>query len=299
MTTATRFRASSKGPSAPTSGGPGELETPRQVLPQARRENFPVAFALLPPRARRELRAIYGYARLVDDAGDEARGDRTALLDWLEADVDRLFEGKPEHPLLGRLVPVVRRHSLPREPFLDLIEANRRDQSVSRYPTFDDLVGYCRLSANPVGRLVLGVMDAGTPERVAASDAVCTALQLAEHWQDVAEDYRRGRIYLPLEDMARFGVGESDLAAPPAGEALRRLLAFEVERARELLGAGVGLVRSLSGWRRLAIAGYVGGGRAALAAIEAAGYDALSGPPRPSRLAKLRGLNSVLAEARA
>jgi squalene synthase HpnC len=172
---------------------------------------------------------------------------------------------------------------IPAQPFLDLIEANRQDQVVSRYPSYGDLLAYCRLSANPVGRVVLHIFGAATPERQALSDQVCTALQLAEHWQDVAEDLRAGRIYLPLEDMDRFGCTEQDLAAPHAAPRVRALLAFEERGARDLLDAGARIVGTLRGAARVAVAGYVAGGRAALAAIAASGHDVLRATPRPAR----------------
>ncbi|HLI23793.1 MAG TPA: squalene/phytoene synthase family protein, partial [Acidimicrobiales bacterium] len=169
-------------------------------------------------------------------------------------------------------------------PLHDLIAANRMDQQVATYPTYGALLEYCRLSANPVGRLVLGVFGAATPERTALSDSVCSGLQLAEHWQDVAEDAAAGRVYIPVEDMERFGVAVSDLTGPtsgPGGARLRALLAFEATRARRLLDAGDTLVRSLGGWARVAVAGYVAGGRAALDALAAAGFDPRPGTPRP------------------
>jgi squalene synthase HpnC len=181
------------------------------------------------------------------------------------------------------LAPVVGVCAIPQQAFADLIRANRQDQVVSRYPRFSDLVGYCRLSANPVGRIVLHVFGAATPERMILSDRVCTALQLAEHWQDVAEDFRAGRIYLPAEDLERFGVAESDLAAATAGPQLRALMAFEVERARQLLDQGAPLVGNLRGSARVAVAGYVAGGRAALAAITNAGHDVLCATHKPRR----------------
>lgn len=276
--------------SGPSGGVPGRLE----VMPKARAENFTVASVLLPARQRRALLGIYGFARLVDDIGDEAAGDREAMLDWLEDDVGRMFSAEAIHPLLRRLARPVRELALPREPFLRLIAANRQDQKVARYESYDRLAAYCDLSANPVGELVLHVFGAATPGRVRRSDAVCTSLQLAEHWQDVGEDFRRGRIYLPLEDMSRFGVEERDLAASRPSEALESLLAFEVERARALLREGIELVRSLRGRARLAVAGYVGGGRAALDAIEASGYDVLVRAPKATRSARLVATARVL-----
>ena len=266
-------------------------------MAKAGRENFGVASLLLPRATRRHLLAIYRFARLVDDVGDEVGGDRLDLLDRLERDLERAYAGTPEHALLRRLAPTVRELELPREPFERLIEANRQDQRVSRYETYAELEAYCELSANPVGRLVLHVLGAATPERVDASDAVCTGLQLAEHWQDVGEDYRRGRVYLPREDMRRFGVEDEDLAAERVGEQLARLLAFEVERARRLLARGLPLVASLGGRARLLVAGYVSGGRAALDAIEKAGFEVLGSPPRATKPARAAALARVLREA--
>ena len=268
------------------------------ILARASRENFPVALRLLGRDVRAHLLAIYGFARLVDELGDSAPGDRSALLDRLEEDLDRAFAGKPEHPLLQALAPTVRSLDLPRAPFARLIEANRRDQVQERYATLADLVDYCRLSANPVGELVLHVYGAATPERIAYSDAVCTALQLVEHWQDVGEDFRSGRIYLPEEDLRRFGVREADLASAATSVALRRLLAFEVGRAQSLLDEGAPLVGSLQGRPRVAVAGYVGGGRAAIAALRHADFDVLAATPRASAALRLRAIGATLWRGR-
>jgi len=252
------------------------------VMAKAARENFPVASRLLPRDVRQHLLAIYGFARLVDDIGDEVDGDRRAQLDWLEAEVDRVYAATPSHPLMQRLVGTVRRFDIPPEPFRRLIAANRQDQEVSAYATFEDLVAYCALSANPVGHLVLFVLEAASPSRVALSDSVCTGLQLVEHWQDVAEDLARGRVYLPQEDLERFGCTREDLTAPRPGQGFRRLMALEVGRARSLLDRGAPLARDLGGRAGLAVAAFVAGGRSALEAIARAGYDVLSARPRPS-----------------
>ncbi|MFD9338370.1 squalene synthase HpnC [Streptomyces sp. NPDC060028] len=289
----------------------------RATLGKAASENFPVAPAFLPRAWREGLMAVYGYARLVDDIGDgdlapggrdavllgldpAAVDDRLAMLDALEADLHRVFngsggaDGPPRHPLLLALQPVVRAHALTPEPFLGLIEANRQDQRVARYETYGDLLGYCELSANPVGRLVLSLTGTSTPERIRRSDAVCTALQIAEHLQDVAEDLGRDRIYLPAEDMRRFHVTEADLGAPSAGASVRSLIAFETERARDLLNEGTPLVGSVHGRLRLLLAGFVGGGRAALRAVSAAGFDVLPGPPKPTKSGLFREVAAVL-----
>ncbi|TDC19523.1 squalene synthase HpnC [Streptomyces sp. 8K308] len=278
------------------------------VLAKSAHENFPVAPRFLPRAWRDDLMALYGYARLVDDIGDgdlppggadalllglppDLADDRPAMLDALEADLERAFAtarhgqggGPPRHPLVARLVPTVERAGLDPEPFRALIEANRVDQHTHRYTTFEELLGYCELSANPVGRMVLGVTGTATPERVRRSDAICTALQLIEHLQDVAEDLARGRIYLPADAMARFHVTEADLAAPSANASVRTLVAHLTDRARRLLDEGAPLVGSVRGRLRLVLAGFIGGGRAAARAIADAGYDVLAGPPKASK----------------
>jgi squalene synthase HpnC len=253
------------------------------IMPRAGGENFAVASALLGRETARHLLAIYGFARLVDQLGDAVAGDRLAHLDLLERELDAVYGGAPQHELMRTLQASVRACGFPRDPFDRLIEANRRDQRQPVYETFADLKDYCHLSADPVGELVLYVFGVATPERIALSDDVCTALQLVEHWQDVGEDARAGRIYLPAEERGRFGVTREHLLEAHAPPPLRELLAFEVARARALLDRGAPLVGTLRGRARLAVAGYVAGGRAALDAIERAGYDVLPGPPRGSK----------------
>jgi squalene synthase HpnC len=235
-----------------------------------RSENFPVALRILPARVRTRLREAYAMARRIDDAGDDpGRGplERLAALDALAAEVRDRYAGTPLEA-----------------PFLDLVEANRRDQVVTRYPTHADLRGYCRLSADPVGRVVLAAFGVDDAETTRLSDLVCTALQILEHCQDVAEDRRdRDRVYLPVEDLARFGVAESDLDADAASAGVRRLLAFEVDRAAALLDEGAPIVRRLRGWSRVAVSGYVAGGRATVDAIRRADHDVLRTTPRPRR----------------
>ena len=244
---------------------------------KAAQENFPVAARVLPARHRRHLLAVYAYARLVDDIGDEAPvADRATLLDEVEQDLDRLGAGSaPRLPVLRALAPTVTELSIPLEPFRRLIEANRQDQVVSRYATFDDLMAYCELSANPVGHIVLHVFGAATADRIGRSDRVCSALQIIEHCQDVGEDYARGRIYLPEEDLRRFGCAEADLKEPVTPTRLRGVIALETGRARRLLDEGAPLVSGLTGFARLAVAGYVAGGRATAAALERGRYDVL------------------------
>ena len=249
---------------------------PATVMAQARTENFPVASLILPRRVRSHLLAVYGFARLVDDVGDEAAGDRMALLDELEADLEQVWTGTPQNPLIQRLQPTVEACALPIDPFRGLIDANRRDQIVHRYETFDDLLGYCALSASTIGELVLRIFELATPERLELSDKICSALQLTEHWQDIAEDYANGRIYVPLEDMRRFDVAEDELGASAASQRVRELTAFEVERTRRLLSEGAPLARALPRRYGFAVAGFAAGGRSALKAIERADCDVLS-----------------------
>ena len=274
------------------------VPTAGAVMARAEGENFPVASRLLGRSVRTHLLAVYGFARLVDELGDSFAGDRLAALDWLEGDLDRAYRGEAEHPLSRRLQSTLRECDLPREPFVRLIEANRVDQRVSRYETWEQLRGYCRLSANPVGELVLGVFGQATPARVAHSDEICTALQLIEHCQDVAEDLARGRrVYLPAEDLARFGCTIADLSDRHAGGPLRDTLAFECSRAGELLARGAPLIGELRGVRtRLSVAAFVAGGRAALEAIVRADYDVLAGPPRAGAARRLLALARTLVE---
>jgi phytoene/squalene synthetase len=220
-------------PPAPAS----EMPSSESIMRQASEENFPVALWLLGPRMRRHFMAIYGFARLVDDIGDVVPGDRLALLDQVEQELDA-----PQHPVMHRLARTVRECELPRAPLLRLIEANRRDQVITSYESLDQLLDYCWYSASPVGELVLHVLGVATPERVALSDKICSALQVIEHLQDVEEDRRRGRVYIGAFDGATH--------------------------ARALLEEGAPLVRTLRGRGRLAVAGFLAGGRAALDALE-------------------------------
>ena len=193
-----------------------------------------------------------------------------------------------------RLQQALRERPLPRAPFERLIEANRVDQRVSRYRTWEELRGYCALSADPVGELVLCIFELATPARIELSNSICTALQLTEHCQDVAEDLAQGRIYMPLEDLERFGCTEADLAAEHAGAPLRALLAFEVARARGLLADGAPLLGQSRGTAKLALAAFVAGGHAALDAIERADFDVLAGTPRVSRTRHVLALAATL-----
>jgi squalene synthase HpnC len=260
---------------APTRGGLRERE---------RDENFPVVLRVLPKAVRTDLHAVYAVARTIDDLGDLAPGDRTAALHDFRADLHQIWRDRaPRRPVLRALAPTVRARGLTAEPFDRLIEANLIDQWVTRYDTFGDLLRYCRLSADPVGRLVLDIFDQSSPAAAELSDRVCQALQLLEHWQDVGEDRGMGRVYLPAEDLAAFGVRETDLDSPHANDALRELMAFETERAARLLESGAPLLAHLRGWARVAVLCYIAGGRAAVRALRRAGWDVLGCPARTRR----------------
>jgi squalene synthase HpnC len=269
---------------------------------------------------------VYGFARLADELGDAYEvppPDRLAALDWLEGELDRAYAGEAHHPLLRGLQATLAACNLPREPLVRLIEANRQDQRLRSYETWEQLQGYCELSANPVGELVLRAFGLATPERIALSDRVCTALQVVEHLQDVAEDVLHGRLYLPAEDLARFGCSHEQLiglvskagveedrcgvriGAPVHSEEpdaererLREAICFQTARARELLGAGVPLVRSVPGRPKLAVGAFVAGGRAAIDTIERADFDVLTPPARASRQRRTWAVVRVLVESR-
>jgi squalene synthase HpnC len=262
-------------------------------LRSAAGENFPVALRILPRTVRGHLYAVYAFARLVDDVGDDTVApvhDVLAALDDVDADLDRIFSGSPAHlPPLRPLLATVEACALPRAPFDALVAANRQDQVVTAYRTREELLDYCVLSANPVGRLVLAVFGV-TPSAamLRRSDEVCTALQLIEHWQDVREDAARGRVYLPRADLDRHGVDPEDLLRDHATPALRSLLADVTGWAEEYLRRGSSLVGDLRGPARLAVTGYVAGGAAAADALARAGFDPLPRVPKPRSARLLR-----------
>ena len=254
---------------------------PAQVAARASTENFPVASFLFPRALRPHLRAVYGFARLVDILGDEAEGDRLALLDELQREVEACYTGEPAWPVMQQLQPTVHEFDLPREPFLRLIEANRMDQRIAEYETWADLKHYCVHSADPVGRLVLGLLrSADQPELVAASDDVCTGLQLVNFLQDVPRDLALRRIYLPAEDRRHFEVTVLDRP----NERLTALLRFEAARARDLLAGGQQLRERIGGRVGRGVGLFARGGLAALDTLEHAGWDIFTQRPRPSKL---------------
>lgn len=250
-------------------------------------ENFTVASHLVPREKRPHMHAIYAFCRGVDDLGDEFPGDRPGALDAWEAELRRCYGGRPERPEFRALQATIRRFELPIAPFLALIEANRRDQVQNRYPTFADLRAYCACSAEPVGRLVLALWGFRDPERQRLSDATCTALQLANFWQDVRRDLEeRDRLYLPLEDLDRFGLRVDDLRAGRADRRLRDLLAMETARARRLFATGSRLEGLVPGRLAIQLRLYRLGGEAVLDALEKQGFDSLTHRPVVGRSRK-------------
>jgi squalene synthase HpnC len=251
-------------------------------------ENFTVGSFLLPKRLRRHFFSVYGFARGVDDLGDEATGDRLALLDAWEEELRRCYGGAPEHPVFVALQDTIGRFDLPSEPFLRLIEANRMDQTRTRHPTYADLLYYCDRSANPVGHLVLALFGYTDAERKHLADQICTGLQLVNFWQDVAVDAAKGRIYLPLEDLAQFGVPEAEILAGTFSERFRELMRFEVARTRVLFGEGRGLLPRVDRRFRFDLKLFSSGGLAILDAIERQGYDTLARRPALGKRDKAR-----------
>jgi len=257
-------------------------------LAQTHYENFTLGTRLLPGRLRRHFYSIYAFCRGVDELGDEAAGDRLELLDDWERLLWLCYSGTPDHPYFLALRETIREFDILAGPFLKLIEANRRDQTVKRYADYAELLDYCDHSANPVGHLVLYVFGHRDPELCALADETCTALQLTNFWQDVARDYAKGRVYVPQEDLARFGVGEDVIASGVATDGFRRLMRFEVERARELFRRGLPLIDRVVKPARVDVALFTAGGLAILRAIERQDYDVLSKRPSLSRWGKAR-----------
>lgn len=250
-------------------------------------ENFTVVSWFLPRDLRPHFFALYAFCRYTDDLGDEAEGDRLRLLDEWEHELRACYEGERTSQIFIALGATIDQHEIPPAPFLRLIEANRMDQSVSRFETYDDLLHYCRHSATPVGRMVLYVLGYRDEERQHLADATCIGLQLANFWQDVSVDLREGRVYIPQEDMQRFDYGEDELRDGVVDDRFRALMRFEVERARALFGEGRELERIVDRRARPDVRLFRAGGEAVLDAIESAGYDVLSRRPRVSKTKKL------------
>lgn len=253
-------------------------------------ENFTVGGFIVPRQARLHVANVYAYCRWADDLADETGDPERSLelLDWWQAELDACYEGQTRHPVFVALKNTIEQYEIPREPFGDLLTAFRQDQTVTRYETFDDLLGYCRNSANPVGRIVLCLAGCHEPERITLSDSICTGLQLANFWQDVARDWAMGRLYLPMADCRQFSVDEEDLDAGSCTAGFRDLLAYEVGRAEAYLRIGLPLVATMPPHWRLSIALFAHGGLEILKAIRRQEYDVLSRRPTVSKLAKLR-----------
>jgi squalene synthase HpnC len=267
-----------------------DAETYCRNLARSHYENFSVATWFLPRRLRQPFCNVYSYCRISDDLGDEV-GDPAAsleLLDQWESELDACYAGNPRHPVFVALAGTVRQFDIPKHEFSDLLTAFRQDQSVTRYPTFESLLGYCANSANPVGHLVLYLCGYRDSERQQRSDFTCTALQLANFWQDVSVDYEnKGRIYLPLEDFRRFGVTEDNLAERRNTPAFREMMKFEVARARDWFKQGEPLVGMVAKELALDLELFSRGGREILNAIEQQDYAVLGRRPAISKARKL------------
>ena len=252
-------------------------------------ENFSVATWFLPKRLRQHFFNVYAYCRISDDLGDEV-GDAAAaiaLLDQWQHELDACYEGRPKHPVFVALAETVRQFGIPKHEFSDLLIAFRQDQTITRFETFNDVLGYCRYSANPVGHLVLYLCGYRDPERQQLSDFTCTALQLANFWQDVSVDYEKGRIYLPLEDLRRFGVIEEDIAQKRNTPAFCAMMKFEVERARDWFRQGLPLVGKVDRELAVDLDLFSRGGLEILNAIERQGFAVLGNRPAIAKWRKL------------
>jgi squalene synthase HpnC len=258
-------------------------------LAKSHYENFSVATWFLPKRLRQHFYNVYAYCRISDDLGDEVGDPQQSLelLDQWEAELNACYAGSPRHPVFVALAETVKQFGIPQHEFSDLLIAFRQDQTVTRFETFDDILAYCRYSANPVGHLVLYLCDYRDAERQQLSDYTCTALQLANFWQDVFVDYGKGRIYLPLEDLRRFGITGDDIAQRRATPQFMAMMKFEVERAREWFARGLPLVKMVNRELAIDLELFSRGGQGILNAIERQGYDVLRARPQISKSRKL------------
>lgn len=274
-------------------------------LAKSHYENFSVATWFLPAKLRTHFYSIYAYCRISDDLGDEVGNPQQslALLEQWERELDCCYAGCPRHPVFVALRETVLACDIPRDPFANLLIAFRQDQTVTRYQTFEDLLGYCVNSANPVGRLVLYACGYRDEQRQQLSDFTCTALQLANFWQDIAVDYAKGRIYLPLADLAKFEANESDIEQHRATPKFRELMRFEVERAREWFGKGRPLIAMVDRELAIDLELFSRGGEEILNAIERQNFDVLTSRPAISKSRKLAlvasaGFTALLGKVR-
>ncbi|MBZ5530749.1 MAG: squalene synthase HpnC [Acidobacteriia bacterium] len=252
-------------------------------------ENFSVATWFLPAKLRQHFYNVYAYCRISDDLGDEVGDAQQSLelLDLWEEELNACYAGAPKHPVFVALAETVRQCGIPKHEFSDLLIAFRQDQTITRFPTFDDVLAYCKYSANPVGHLVLYLCGYSDAERQQLSDYICTALQLANFWQDVTVDYGKGRIYLPLDGLRRFGVSEDDIAQRRATPQFIELMKFEVQRAREWFERGLPLIKMVNKELAIDLELFSRGGQEILNAIERQGYDVLGHRPVISKSRKL------------
>ena len=258
-------------------------------LARSHYENFSVASWFLPKRLRQHFFNVYAYCRISDDLGDEVGNTNAslALLDQWQRELDACYEGSPKHPVFVALAETVRTFDIPKHEFSDLLTAFRQDQTITRFQTFDDVLAYCRYSANPVGHLVLYLCGYRDTERQQLSDFTCTALQLANFWQDVSVDYAKDRIYLPLEDMGRFGVTEDDIAQKRNSPAFCQMMKFEVERARDWFRQGLPLIGKVDRELAVDLGLFSRGGLEILSAIEKQNFAVLGNRPAISKTRKL------------
>ena len=258
-------------------------------LAKSHYENFSVATWFLPQRLRQHFYNVYAYCRISDDLGDEVGDAQQSLelLDQWETELNACYAGSPKHPVFVALAETVKQFGIPQHEFSDLLIAFRQDQTVTRFETFDDILGYCRYSANPVGHLVLYLCGYSDPERQQLSDYTCIALQLANFWQDVFVDYGKGRIYLPLEDLRRFGVTGEDIAQRRATPQFLAMMKFEVERARDWFARGLPLVKMVNRELAIDLELFSRGGQEILNAIERQNFDVLRARPKISKARKL------------
>ena len=258
-------------------------------LAETHYENFHVATWFLPEKLRPHFHSIYAYCRVSDDLGDEvgSKDSALALLDFWGHELDACYAGRTRHPVFVALAETIRACGIPKEPFADLLTAFRQDQIVTRYANMDEVLGYCRYSANPVGRLVLYACGEASEEKFKLSDATCSALQLANFWQDVRVDWGKDRVYLPQDDMQRFGVSDATIAAGVATDEFRALLRHEVGYARSLFAQGLPLIGMVSRDLAIDLDLFSRGGLEILSAVERCNYDVLSARPAISKGSKL------------